>query len=87
MKGILSDSKSTIVNNWKLHDMQVLNGYTYLITNVCLICVDSSDVCSTQPCMNGGTCHEIVGTFYCICDGAYAGDDCSIGELLSSSSK
>ncbi len=60
-------------------NLQVINGNKYFVTK----CAVTPDVCLSQPCMNGGTCKEIVGSFYCQCDTAYSGDDCSMGELCS----
>ncbi|XP_072173130.1 uncharacterized protein [Diadema setosum] len=37
----------------------------------------SSDVCETQPCLNGATCQSQPGsTFFCECPPGYRGDDC-----------
>ena len=37
------------------------------------------DECSSDPCMNGGTCTDGVNSYSCACAPGYSGEDCDIG--------
>lgn len=37
--------------------------------------------CSNNPCMNGGTCIDLIDDYYCNCQGNYGGKRCSYREL------
>ncbi|KAI7791388.1 hypothetical protein IRJ41_018779, partial [Triplophysa rosa] len=36
------------------------------------------DECISNPCLNGGYCHNLVNKFQCICEMTFAGDTCEI---------
>ena len=42
----------------------------------------SSDIneCDANPCHNGGTCNNTVGSFICACAIGYDGDTCQNGN-------
>ena len=35
--------------------------------------------CSSEPCMNGGTCTDGINSYSCACVAGYSGEDCEIG--------
>ena len=35
--------------------------------------------CSSNPCMNGGTCGDEVNSYSCLCATGYMGENCEIG--------
>ena len=37
------------------------------------------DECSSDPCMNGGTCTDEVNSYTCACAPGYSGEGCDIG--------
>ncbi len=56
----------------KLHSL--LN---YFFINICSRCNTTKDICSTLPCINGGTCQPISDIRRkCICQPGYAGTYC-----------
>ena len=56
---------------------------------ICNITINSSstdvDECASNPCPNGGTCTNQVGSFKCNCPEGYSGTQCNICKSLSSS--
>ena len=38
------------------------------------------DDCANVPCMNGGTCQDLVDDYRCLCAAGYTGSNCSVGE-------
>ena len=39
------------------------------------------DECATNPCMNGGSCVDGIGSYSCSCPTGYEGDQCQIGKI------
>lgn len=39
-------------------------------------CQDDIDECDANPCINGGTCHNIKGSYECFCPPGYTGQRC-----------
>ncbi|KAM3876330.1 protein crumbs homolog 1 [Diretmus argenteus] len=39
-------------------------------------CEQEVDECKSNPCLNGGYCHNLINKFVCVCDMSYAGDVC-----------
>lgn len=49
------------------------------LTGPCLCvcrCEQELDECKSNPCQNGGYCHNLINRFVCVCDMSYAGDVC-----------
>jgi len=40
------------------------------------------DDCLSAPCVNGGTCADMLNDFTCVCVEGYTGKDCSTSEHL-----
>ena len=40
------------------------------------------DECSSNPCLNGGTCVDQVNGYLCNCTDAYTGPRCNIGKFI-----
>jgi Notch-like protein len=38
------------------------------------------DECQSVPCLNGGTCNNLLNQFTCNCIGGYEGDICEKGK-------
>ena len=52
-----------------------------LVVNRLMFCVFVDiDECSSDPCMNGGTCTDDVNSYRCACIAGYSGEDCEIGN-------
>ena len=45
---------------------------------MCCLLVDI-DECSSDPCMNGGTCTDDFNSYSCACVAGYTGETCDIG--------
>ena len=45
---------------------------------MCCLLVDI-DECSSDPCMNGGTCTDDFNSYICACVAGYTGETCDIG--------
>lgn len=39
-------------------------------------CEQELDECKSNPCQNGGYCHNLINKFLCVCDMSFAGDVC-----------
>ena len=49
-----------------------------------VVCTDFTSLadineCSSQPCLNGGTCHDHVTYYECFCPSGYSGQNCQFG--------
>ena len=54
---------------------------TATLIDVHLFCSPDIDECSTcNPCENGATCHNIVGSYYCTCADGFTGVNCENGK-------
>ena len=42
------------------------------------------DDCTSNPCLNGATCHDGVVSYKCTCTGAYKGDNCENSKFIIS---
>ena len=42
------------------------------------ICDAEIDECDPNPCLNGGTCTDLIADYECACIGGYIGDNCEI---------
>ena len=49
-----------------------------LILLLSLLLYTATDECDPNPCLNGGTCIDGVGSFTCDCEDGYSGDTCEI---------
>jgi len=38
--------------------------------------------CASNPCANGGSCHEVPSGFECHCPSGWSGPTCALGESL-----
>ena len=38
------------------------------------------DECSSSPCVNGGTCSDLINDFICSCQPGYTGKRCETGK-------
>ena len=41
------------------------------------------DECRTRPCLNGGTCENLVGSYRCKCKLGFLGKYCETGKYLA----
>ena len=40
-------------------------------------CLTNVNGCASNPCLNGGTCHELADGYTCICPVGLTGSDCN----------
>ena len=40
-----------------------------------------TDLCSTNPCQNGGSCYSDQGGYVCECKSGFSGQNCQIGNV------
>ncbi len=53
------------------------------LTAYCVHIVSDVNECSSEPCMNEGTCNDLVDGYTCDCPAGYEGIDCEKGtEML-----
>ena len=57
--------------------------YVIVRTVFYMFCFVVPNYCSSNPCMNGGTCTDGVDSYICECDSGYAGDDCEATSKYS----
>ena len=50
-----------------------------MLTSYAVVHVLDVDECSSNPCINSGTCVDGEGCFYCICE-LFTGDVCQTGN-------
>lgn len=43
------------------------------------LCNSDGNECSPDPCPNGGTCEDLVGSYRCDCNTGYSGTNCETG--------
>ena len=41
------------------------------------LCV-TPDECQSSPCLHGGTCHDGIAAYNCVCPHGYHGDTCHL---------
>lgn len=41
--------------------------------------LDTNECLELNPCANGGTCTNLIGSFYCLCPPGFEGETCEIG--------
>lgn len=46
----------------------------------CFFIIADVDECITQPCMNNGTCIDLISDYKCVCLGGFNGTNCTIGK-------
>ena len=57
--------------------------HVYIKTHGCAVLPADIDECESSPCMNGGTCDNLVNGFSCNCTDKYNGSRCNEGERSS----
>ena len=47
-----------------------------------LLSITQTDIneCSSNPCLNGGTCNNLVNSYSCSCPSGYTGTNCEAGK-------
>uniref|UniRef100_A0A2K5EGX9 Delta-like protein n=1 Tax=Aotus nancymaae TaxID=37293 RepID=A0A2K5EGX9_AOTNA len=45
-------------------------------------CERAEHACTSNPCANGGSCHEVPSGFECHCPSGWSGPTCALGECL-----
>ena len=53
------------------------------MSNQLLITLTDINECQSNPCINGGTCNDLVNGFECACDPGYDGILCDNGETTN----
>ena len=44
--------------------------------------VSDTETCASNPCQNGGSCVDGIGSYSCSCPTGYEGDHCQIGKTF-----
>lgn len=61
----------------------IKSGYFISVFSVCiyyaLLCFAAEHACVSNPCANGGTCHEVSSGFECQCPPGWEGPTCAKG--------
>ena len=50
------------------------------MTNIVIVLFSDINECGTDPCTNGGTCENTMGSYNCTCVAGYDGDTCNNGK-------
>lgn len=48
-----------------------------------LLVPSDGNQCDSNPCLNQGSCKDLLGSYTCTCLPGFAGKDCGIGESCS----
>ena len=59
------------------------NPHVEIKTHDCAVLPADIDECESNPCMNDGTCDNLVNGFSCNCTDKYNGSRCNIGMRSS----
>ena len=54
----------------------------FLIVLIRFMCCIDIDECSSNPCLNGGSCTDQVNGYACICSPKYTGTQCQTSKLV-----
>lgn len=49
------------------------------------LCEEDLNECDSSPCLNNGTCLDVVNGYFCSCRPGYSGDHCEIDEAVCNS--
>ena len=52
------------------------------VTVILIFCRIDIDECSSNPCLNGGSCTDQVNGYVCSCQPGYAGAQCQTSKLV-----
>ena len=52
----------------------------FTMTSIMIVLFLDINECVTNPCENGGTCGNTIGSFTCTCVAGYDGDTCENGK-------
>ena len=56
----------------------------YYVNKLMLISILDIDECASEPCQNGGTCHDAENQYSCTCKDGYADANCQTGMYNTS---
>lgn len=65
-----------------LSNGQVQGGHSLAYTNFPSLLSLDVDECSSDPCLNGGSCVDLVGNYSCICVEPFEGPQCETGSCI-----
>ena len=65
---------------WRFSKRRQLLGFCFR-TCACPSIPDIDDCSNPNPCLNGGTCHDLVHDFGCTCVSGNTDKDCSTGNI------
>lgn len=49
-------------------------------SDVSYILISELNECISEPCLNGGSCHDLIGEYQCDCVEGYIGQRCQLGK-------
>lgn len=58
--------------------------FNFHYKNLGILCSAQVNECLTNPCLYGGTCHDLVNGFECECPKGTSGQRCEISKCLQS---
>ena len=52
----------------------------FTMTSIVIVLFSDINECDSDPCENGGSCENSIGSFMCTCVAGYEGDTCESGK-------
>jgi hypothetical protein len=71
---LMSTVKKKLVVSYSRVSYKSYNGLTVLTPD--------TDECASNPCLNGGSCRDLVNAYSCQCSYVYMGQNCETSILL-----
>lgn len=62
-----------------LRSMLISTGTYYNV--VSLFYITDANECVSNPCLNGGTCEDLINEYKCVCVAGYQGTSCGTGYV------
>ena len=77
---IVIRNRVTSFHLYQCLDTWLFNMYIWHVLYPCDNFLDI-DECSSDPCMNGGSCFDLINGYRCTCDAGWTGTNCDTSKL------